>query len=157
MEGYSNFIKDGAIIPTQEIMQYVGQRDAKTINLDMFPTEKTTNFPLYDDDGHTYNYEKGQYFKQNISLSKVRDCVKIEFSKQERNYTPTFLHYLAKVHGLEAKEVVAGKTILKKFDSYNDLLDSGSEGFCNVEDIYGKATYIRLKVKGEGQSVTVKM
>jgi len=151
------FIKDGAIIPTQEIMKYVGERETKMIYLDMFPTEKTTNFPLYDDDGHTYNYEKGQYFLQNISLSKVKDRIKIEFSKQEKNYAPTFLYFLAKVHGGEAKEVVAGKTILKKFDSYNDLLEGGSEGFCIVEDTYGTATYIRLKVKGEGQSVTVKL
>ena len=150
------FIKKGAIIPTQDIMQYVGEKEVKTIYLDLFPSEKLTSFPLYDDDGHTYNYEKGDYFKQNISLSKDLKNIKIEFARQEKNYTPTFTRYIAKVHGDQAKEVSVNKANLKKFASHDELLNSESEGFCNTDDIYGKVTYISLKVKSEGQSISVK-
>ena len=150
------FVKSGAIIPTQDILQYVGEMEVKRIYLDLFPSGKVTSFPLYEDDGHTYNYEKGEYFKQSISLLKENSGVTIEFARQEGSYVPTFTSCIARVHTQQAKEVWADNKNLKKYASYDELTKGDSEGFCNSEDIYGKVTYVMLKVKGGGQTVNVK-
>jgi len=150
------FIRKGAIIPTQEIIQYVTEKKADTICLDLFPDEKLTSFQFYDDDGTTYNYEKGDYFKQNILLSGNNNIIRIKFERQEKSYTPEFTHYLAKVHGEQATAVIVDNANLRKLDSYEALQKSVSNCYCIIDDIYGKATCIKLKVKGEGQSVVVK-
>jgi alpha-glucosidase len=149
------FIRKGAILPTQEIQQYVGENEVKMIYLDLFPDQKKTSFPLYDDDGTTYNYEKGDYFRQVISLVESKGLVRIEFGKQEQSRKPAFTHFLAKVHGEPAVEVRVDKAGIRKFGSFEELREADVNGFCITSDIYGKTTCIKLKVKGEGQSVLV--
>ncbi len=108
-------------------------------------------------DGNTYSYEKGQYFKQNISLIKDNEKVKIIFDRQEKNYKPDFTSYIAKVHQIHAQKVLAGKYDLKRYSSSEELLKANSEGFCIDNDIYGKVTIIKLKTSGLGQIILVKM
>jgi alpha-glucosidase len=61
------FIKSGAIIPTIDVMNYIGEKPVKTVYFDIFPSADKTSFTYYDDDGITYNYEKGAYFSQAIT------------------------------------------------------------------------------------------
>lgn len=150
------FIRKGAILPTQDIQQYVGEKEVKTIYLDLFPDAKLTRFPLYDDDGTTYNYEKGDYFKQVISLIESKGLVRIEFGKQEQSRKPAFTHYLARVHGEPAAEVLVDNAGIRKFASFEELREADANGYCITGDIYGKTTCIKLKVKGEGQTIMVK-
>ncbi|MDQ2800069.1 MAG: DUF4968 domain-containing protein, partial [Armatimonadota bacterium] len=60
------FIKSGAILPTVDVMNYIGENPVKTVSLDIFPSPAPTRFTYYDDDGITYGYEKGAYFSQTI-------------------------------------------------------------------------------------------
>ena len=62
------FIKSGAIIPTVEVMDYIGQKPVRTVSLDIFPSAAKTRFTYYDDDGITYGYEKGAYFSQAMTV-----------------------------------------------------------------------------------------
>ena len=61
------FIKEGAIIPTQDVQDYVGQETVDHVTVDIFPSGRETSFRYYDDDGETYDYEDGVYFTQEIS------------------------------------------------------------------------------------------
>lgn len=54
------FVKAGAIIPFGPALQYAMQRPADTITLYVY-TGKDGQFNLYEDDGVSYRYEKGQY------------------------------------------------------------------------------------------------
>lgn len=35
--------------------------------LDIFPSSAQSSFRLYDDDGSSYDYESGEYFKQTVT------------------------------------------------------------------------------------------
>lgn len=56
------FVKEGAIIPTQDVQDYVGQETVDHVTVDIFPSSRETSFRYYDDDGETYDYEDGVYF-----------------------------------------------------------------------------------------------
>ena len=53
------FVRAGAIIPTCPVMQYTGEKPMDPITLYVY-TGADGTFTLYEDDGLTYGYEKGQ-------------------------------------------------------------------------------------------------
>ncbi|SKA37390.1 alpha-D-xyloside xylohydrolase [Chitinophaga eiseniae] len=54
------YVKEGAIIPVGPALQYASEKPADTITLYVY-TGKNGAFRLYEDDGSSYNYEKGQF------------------------------------------------------------------------------------------------
>lgn len=65
------FVKDGAILPFMEPMLHAPVTGQK-VNLEIrHYGEADGNYRLYDDDGETYNYEKGDYSWREIKV--VRD------------------------------------------------------------------------------------
>jgi alpha-D-xyloside xylohydrolase len=54
------FVKSGSIIPMGPLLQYSTERPANPIELRIYPGENGS-FTLYEDEGDTYNYEKGIY------------------------------------------------------------------------------------------------
>ncbi len=54
------FIRAGAIIPYQKPMQYIGERPADTLIVKVYPENEST-YSLYEDDGLSYDYEKGAF------------------------------------------------------------------------------------------------
>lgn len=79
------FVKDGAILPFMEPMLHAPVAGQK-VNLEICHYGKADgNYRLYDDDGETYNYEKGDYSWREIKV--VRDKkgkLKGTISKAER-------------------------------------------------------------------------
>lgn len=149
------FVKEGAIIPTQDVMQYVGEKEVKTIYLDLFPAATESTFPMYEDDGNTYDYEKGAYFKQLISLKGGKE-ITVGFAAQEGKYKPTFTCYISRIHGKQAREVKAGNIPLKKFVSYEELQSSNETGWCTGKDIYGDVTYVKTPINSKANFIMVK-
>ncbi|MDE7349559.1 MAG: DUF5110 domain-containing protein, partial [Muribaculaceae bacterium] len=54
------FVKAGSIIPTTEVVEYSAASAGKPLTIDIYPG-KEAEFTLYDDDGETYDFEKGEY------------------------------------------------------------------------------------------------
>jgi alpha-glucosidase len=100
------FIKEGAIIPKYPVMNYIGERKVDDVTIDMFPSENVGSFVFYDDDGQTYDYEKGAYFRQSIRIWKMNEKVMIDFAKRTGTYDSETDTYTLQVHGIEATNVV---------------------------------------------------
>jgi alpha-D-xyloside xylohydrolase len=54
------FVRAGSILPLGPEMQYVGEKDWSLLELRIYPGADG-HFLLYEDEGDSYNYEKGQY------------------------------------------------------------------------------------------------
>ena len=54
------FVRAGSIIPLGPEMQYVGEKSWDNLELRVYPGADAT-FTLYEDEGDSYNYERGQY------------------------------------------------------------------------------------------------
>ena len=60
------FVRDGGIIPMSAISETMGKSNLIVRHYG----EKTANYKLYDDDGETFDYEKGAYSWRNIFITK---------------------------------------------------------------------------------------
>jgi len=121
------FVKEGSIIPSGPELQYTSQRAADTITLFIY-SGKDASFKLYEDDGTSYNYEKG------VSLS-------IQFDYDEQNKTLTIQNRKGEFFGMLQKRVFniiwITKDKPKKLD-FNQPI--------NEQIVYeGKQTIIKLK------------
>jgi alpha-glucosidase (family GH31 glycosyl hydrolase) len=87
-----NFLRAGAIIPTQEPLNYIGEKKISELTFDIYPS-KNSSFTLYDD-GKSLNYEKGDFSLTQIESfdTKQEKIISISspkgnFKVAERNYT----------------------------------------------------------------------
>ncbi|MDR1547749.1 MAG: carbohydrate-binding protein [Hungatella sp.] len=149
------FIKEGAIIPSHEVQDYVGQKEINRIFVDMFPSSQTTEFQYYDDDGTSYDYENGEYLVQNLSSQKILDEVNITVSAQTGNYSNNVDYYYLAVHGQAAKQVTENSAQLPQYADLNALLAAGGEGWANSKDVYGEVTYVKTGARPKSSNSIV--
>jgi alpha-glucosidase (family GH31 glycosyl hydrolase) len=138
------FIRDGAIIPTQPVEDHVGQRLLTQLDVDVFPANTRTQFDYYDDDGNTYDYEKGAYFLQSLSVQRQGKNVRFVTGTVSGHYKPALKFYLLKIHGGTTTAVNRNAVALKTFDSLDALTHSQGEGWASGHDRYGAVTYVRV-------------
>lgn len=148
------FIKKGAIIPSQDYMNYVGEKPVSNIYLDIFPDSKKTTFKYYDDDGKTYNYEKGGYFIQNMTSYDKGNSYEFNASEKEGKFAPELKYYICKVHGRASSDVEINNSAATNFKDYGSLVKADGEGFAVGKDIYGSVTYVKIKA-GENKNILV--
>lgn len=79
------FIKKGAIIPKMPIMQYIGQMKNTPLILEIFPSNKNSEFTLYEDDGITNDYKDNIFSKTKIITEVRADKLKVIISRPENS------------------------------------------------------------------------
>jgi alpha-glucosidase len=136
------FIRNGAIIPSQDVMNHIGEKNVEQIYIDIFPSSKTTHFQLYDDDGLTYSYEDKNYFLQDITV-KDDSAVSLSFSSPEGVFKPTFKRYILRIHGIRATSVDMGGKICS------------SDKWTNGRDVYGDVTIIVCPVMYDATNIII--
>jgi len=138
------FIRDGAIIPTQPPMDYVGEHPLTQLDVDLFPSAARTQFDYYDDDGNTYDYEHGAYFSQPLAVQRQGDTVRVETGAVSGSFRPALRFYLLKVHGSAAGAVTANGKALPSFADPEALQRSPGEGWASSNDRFGAVTWVRI-------------
>jgi alpha-glucosidase len=93
------FVKAGSIIPMQSVVESTSQLPTDTLTLHIYNGDKGSSFVYYEDDGESYKYQNGDFYKRKISLNPKDRA--IAFSKPEGSFISKF-HYLKLVfHGFE--------------------------------------------------------
>ncbi|HMO62573.1 MAG TPA: glycoside hydrolase family 31 protein [Ferruginibacter sp.] len=94
------FVKEGSILPLGPELQYTTEKKADTITLCVYPGSDAS-FTLYEDEGTSYNYEKGEYST-------------IDFTYTEKNKTLTVAERKGSFPGMLLKRVFKVQYISKK-------------------------------------------
>ena len=144
------FIKEGAIIPKQDVQDYVGQETVDHVTVDIFPSGRETSFRYYDDDGETYDYEDGVYFTQEISAQGTGNT-EVKIGAVDGSHNSGLDYYYLAVHGQAATEVTSNGS-LPYYDDYNALLAAPGEGWTVGKDVYGDVTYIKAYAASDSNS-----
>jgi alpha-glucosidase len=82
------FVRAGAMIPTQQVVQYTTQSPINPLTFSIYPTEGNATFSYYEDDGISFNYEKGMYMKREITQKNSAGSVVLRIGKREGSYVP---------------------------------------------------------------------
>lgn len=81
------FVREGAIIPMGPEQQYIGEKPDAPIELHLYPGAAPTSWRIYDDDGATNAYLRGDYSLTEVRIEgKQAKVTKVEGSRE----TPKF-------------------------------------------------------------------
>lgn len=81
------FVKRGSIIPTMPVMQYIHEQKVYPIYFDVFPADLngSASFNLYEDDGETLGYQRGEFIKTKVACETKEDRYSIRISSRKGN------------------------------------------------------------------------
>jgi len=105
------FVKAGAIIPMQSIVQNTKEKGDGILYLHIWKGNEKCSFVYYEDDGETYAYENSSFYKRNIIYDALSNSLLLD--KKEGNYTSKFTKVKIVLHGF-------GKGVEEKEYAYKD-------------------------------------
>ena len=91
------FIKAGAIIPMQNIIQSTGYASDGILLIHIWNGTESNDFVYYEDDGTTYNYQTGTYYKRTISFDPQKK--EIVFGEVEGTHDSKYTKVKLVLHG----------------------------------------------------------
>ncbi|RYY32093.1 MAG: DUF5110 domain-containing protein, partial [Sphingobacteriaceae bacterium] len=103
------FVKESSIIPMQSLIQNTTEQPTDTLNVHIYKGDVNNSFVYYEDDGESYNYEKGEFYKRTISYNAAAKS--ITFDKKEGSASSKFKQVRLYLHGFgdNASIKVGGK------------------------------------------------
>jgi alpha-glucosidase len=101
------FVRDGSIVATNVIADNTDSMHPAEVDLDIFPSDKQASFAYYEDDGATYGYEKGAFFRQQVDAVKSDGSATVKLAAPSGTFNPAIKTYLLRIHGVSASSVKA--------------------------------------------------
>ncbi len=148
------FIKKGAIIPSQKVLNYTGEETITEITVDIFPDTVATSFDFYDDDGISYDYENGEYFKQVVTAQdNGGGGLNVSIGAKTGSYNSSIGTYIIKLHGKAAQNVAVNSSPVSFYSDLHALRNAAGEGYSVSRDIYGDVTYVKVSA-GAAKNIT---
>ena len=123
------FIKEGGIVPMQEVQNYIGEKKIKELKLNIFPSGKSSSYELYEDDGKTLNYQNGDFTLTKFEVTHDKG-LDISIKKEKDNYNTGRKDYLINIFEADQfSKISSGSSLLLPVSSLNNLENSGSGYF----------------------------
>ena len=136
------FVRPGAIIPRQPLVQSTGEVPKGALELAVYPG-KDCKGSIYLDDGVSFAYKTGGYLRQSVTCIRDANSLTLNIGKREGSYTPWWDGFSVVIHGWtgEAKAKFNGKGIAGQFDA-------GAQTFTvSLQDVAKAGTLIISKAK----------
>jgi alpha-glucosidase len=92
------YVRAGAIMPMQELVQYTEEIPRGPLQLHVYPGPDCRG-TLYEDDGHTFAYEKGEVLRVNYSCQESAGEVTVSGRVEKNGYAPWWSNTEVKVFG----------------------------------------------------------
>ncbi len=148
------YVRQGSILATQPVAGGNDLSPRVPLLLDVFPSAaREATFVVYDDDGHTYAYENGEYYRQQVTAKRSRTETEIALGAATGAYPPQFPNMLLRVHQA-GSTVRSDGAALKKFPSEAAFQSASEPGWFAGADKFGPVTEIRLPADGKAHTVT---
>jgi alpha-glucosidase len=91
------YARAGAIIPSGPEMRYTDERPLDRLTLDLFPGDG--DFTLYEDDGHTFAYERGEFCTTRYALRQEGDMLNLAIGAREGSFVPAARQAVIRING----------------------------------------------------------
>ncbi|ASU32921.1 glycoside hydrolase family 31 protein [Mucilaginibacter xinganensis] len=96
------FVKASAIIPMQSLVQSTNEKGDGILEVNVWHGTAANSFVYYEDDGVSYDYEKGGYFKRRITYDPGKRL--ISFAETEGSFTSKYDRIKLVLHGFSIGE-----------------------------------------------------
>jgi len=126
------YVKESSIVPMQSLVQSTQEQPTDTLVMNIYKGNISNSFVYYEDDGKSFDYEKGDFYKRTISYDPVKHS--ITFEKAEGTFKSKFNHLKLVFHGFSkgdklnktSEETMSFLSAISKFDPQGNA--SGIEG-----------------------------
>ncbi|MBK0381782.1 DUF4968 domain-containing protein [Pedobacter sp. SD-b] len=111
------YVKESSIVPMQSLVQSTAEQPTDTLTINIFKGKINNSFVYYEDDGESYNYEKGDFYKRKINYDAANKT--IVFDNVEGSFKSKFKYIKLMFHGFDANDKIeTGKTLKADFASF---------------------------------------
>jgi len=139
------FVRAGSILASQPPQDYTSQQPVPEVTLDVFPTAQEAKFVYYDDDGNTYAYEQGKYYRQSVQASTSGQTTRLSLGKPSGIFHSPLRSYLIHVHGTRpATSVLLNGKALAEVPASEFEAAADRNLWVVGEDKFGPVTTIRI-------------
>jgi alpha-glucosidase len=145
------FVHDGSIVATEPVQQYVDQLPMQEMTLDVFPATTVASFTAYDDDGKTYDYEKGSFMLQRITAERTAARTRISVAGATGHYASPLHSYLLRIHATASQLTRNGKPMRQES---REEFQHGADGWAQSSDKFGSVILVRVPA-GSASSTTL--
>ena len=147
------FVRGGAIIPSQQDLQYTDQAPIDPLTFDVYP-DGTSSRPYYEDDGISFEYQHGVSLLQHLTATQEAHSVGVEISAREGSFTPPQRSLIIKVHGQrdQPRQVTVAGSELAAQESVK-ALQGKSVGWAYDDD----ANVVWIRVPDQGAALKVEV
>lgn len=110
------FVRAGAILPTQPLVQNTGEKPGGPLQLRVYLGENCRG-SLYEDDGHSFAYQRGELLRVNYSCKASLASTSITSSTENGSYRPWWHSVEVTVFGVNARptEVRIGDRVTQEW------------------------------------------
>lgn len=91
------YVRESSIVPIQTVVQSTASTPSDTLQLHIYKGTVPNTFIYYEDDGKTFNYETGSFYKRTISYDPASG--KIIFDAPHGSYNSKFKYIAVVLHG----------------------------------------------------------
>ena len=106
------FVKAGGIIPMQSVVQSTNEKGDGILQIHIWNGREANSFIYYEDDGVSYDYEQGVYYKRVISFNPIEKSLSL--SSVEGSSKSRFMQLKFVLHGFDGvklqEEIIENKS-----------------------------------------------
>ncbi len=115
------FVKGASIIPMQSLTQTTAEQPTDTLSIHIYNGDIANSFTYYEDDGKSFNYQKGDFYKRIITFNPKTNS--ILFAKANGNYVSHFKYIKLILHGFSTATTIEmdGSALNLKDDRFSFL------------------------------------
>lgn len=113
------FVKAGSIIPMQNVIQSTKDKGDGILILNVWNGKGANSFTYYEDDGSSYDYHRGDYYKRNITFDPNKK--EIVLGSTEGSFRSKYTQIKLELHGFRKN---ASIKINGKKHNANDLINN---------------------------------
>jgi alpha-glucosidase len=115
------FVKESSIFPMQSLVQTTAEKPTDTLDIHVYKGVINNRFVYYEDDGESYAYENGAFYKRAITYDPAKNT--IVFEKVSGSLASKFNNIKLILHGfndLSSIKINGSQTALS--DDFNSFL-----------------------------------
>ena len=93
------FVKGGGIIPMQNLVQSTSEKGDGILKINIWYGSEANSFVYYEDDGSSYDYQQGIYYKRTIHFDPAKGMISL--SPVEGSFTSKYNKIELVLHGFK--------------------------------------------------------
>ncbi|HEY9259390.1 TIM-barrel domain-containing protein [Chitinophaga sp.] len=98
------YVKESSIIPMQSLIQNTAEKPSDTLFLHIYKGNQTHAFVYYEDDGESFDNEKGVFYQRTITYNPADK--KIILERTTGSYASKFHHIKLLLHGFNEQKSI---------------------------------------------------